>query len=327
MGFRLQKRIKLGKGISLNLSKHGIGMSVGPKGLKYSIGPRGPRIYAGKGPLRFEQSLASKKKASLTPKTNSNNADALLSRTSSFDDFFAPEIPQKTSPWLFVVGGILIAFISMPTTLLFGGALVGMGVFRLTSAEWKATMSVIEGKTALIGGRYGDALTVFEKASAVLPGYASEFKKAIMYCKHRIVPEQDSCEFFIRLFNREANLPCALVCCESLASRGLSKELIDFLQDNKQFFIADDHLNIFYVSLLGEVFCEMGEYDVAIEVLKSAPFRKRSLGEALLRPRYLLGNAYLFKGNKKQALQHFNKVISFDSNFKDVQAKIDECNV
>ncbi|MBN1120750.1 MAG: DUF4236 domain-containing protein [Anaerolineae bacterium] len=45
MEFR--RRIRIAKGIYLNLSKHGIGFSVGPKGLHYSTGPSGEHVTAG----------------------------------------------------------------------------------------------------------------------------------------------------------------------------------------------------------------------------------------------------------------------------------------
>ena len=41
MGLRFQKKIKLFKGVSLNLSKSGIGLSVGKKGASVSIEPDG----------------------------------------------------------------------------------------------------------------------------------------------------------------------------------------------------------------------------------------------------------------------------------------------
>jgi len=44
---RFQRRISLGKGLRLNLSKSGVGLSVGIPGLRYSIGPRGAGMSVG----------------------------------------------------------------------------------------------------------------------------------------------------------------------------------------------------------------------------------------------------------------------------------------
>lgn len=43
MGFRFQKRINLGGGVRLNLSKSGVGVSAGVKGARVGIGPKGSR--------------------------------------------------------------------------------------------------------------------------------------------------------------------------------------------------------------------------------------------------------------------------------------------
>lgn len=43
MGFRFSKRIKIVKGVNLNLSKSGVGVSAGVKGLRVGTGPRGTR--------------------------------------------------------------------------------------------------------------------------------------------------------------------------------------------------------------------------------------------------------------------------------------------
>ncbi len=44
MGWTFRKRIKIAKGVSLNLSKSGIGASVGGKGLSVSTGKRGTYV-------------------------------------------------------------------------------------------------------------------------------------------------------------------------------------------------------------------------------------------------------------------------------------------
>ncbi len=47
MGFRFQRRIRLAKGVHLNLSKSGVGISVGPRGAKIGFGPRGVHYSLG----------------------------------------------------------------------------------------------------------------------------------------------------------------------------------------------------------------------------------------------------------------------------------------
>ena len=44
MGLRFNKRIKIAKGVNLNLSKSGIGVSAGVKGARVGVGPCGTRV-------------------------------------------------------------------------------------------------------------------------------------------------------------------------------------------------------------------------------------------------------------------------------------------
>lgn len=64
MGFRFGKRIKICKGVNLNLSSSGVGLSVGPKGFKVSTGPRGTRAtisIPGTG-ISYSETLSSAKR-------------------------------------------------------------------------------------------------------------------------------------------------------------------------------------------------------------------------------------------------------------------------
>ena len=47
MGFRFWKRVKVAKGVSLNLSKSGGSVSFGPRGAKLTVGSRGKRATVG----------------------------------------------------------------------------------------------------------------------------------------------------------------------------------------------------------------------------------------------------------------------------------------
>ena len=47
MGFLFRKRLRLGKFLSLNVSKSGLGLSVGPPGAKFSVNPKRARVQLG----------------------------------------------------------------------------------------------------------------------------------------------------------------------------------------------------------------------------------------------------------------------------------------
>ncbi|BCW97495.1 MAG: hypothetical protein KatS3mg024_0322 [Armatimonadota bacterium] len=47
MAFRFWRRIRIGPGVTVNLSRSGGSLSFGPRGAKFTIGPRGKRVTAG----------------------------------------------------------------------------------------------------------------------------------------------------------------------------------------------------------------------------------------------------------------------------------------
>lgn len=64
MGIRLNKRIKLAKGLNMNLSKKGIGFSFGGKGGRIGIGPTGIRssVFLPGSGIRYEKRITPKKR-------------------------------------------------------------------------------------------------------------------------------------------------------------------------------------------------------------------------------------------------------------------------
>ena len=65
MGFRIQKSIRLGKFLRLNISKSGIGISAGIPGLRIGTGPRGAYFSAGLPGtgLSYRQKISNSRKA------------------------------------------------------------------------------------------------------------------------------------------------------------------------------------------------------------------------------------------------------------------------
>ncbi len=67
---------------------------------------------------------------------------------------------------------------------------------------------------------------------------------------------------------------------------------------------------------------QLGEPQIAIDILKSAPLRKRTLDENLKQIHYGLADAYEKIGDKKRALQHLRRIYAADPAFMNVQEEI-----
>jgi hypothetical protein len=69
MGWFFRKSLRLLPGIRVNLSKSGPRLSVGVPGARASIGMDGKtRVYAGKGPLRYQKTLSLKQSGVCNPR-------------------------------------------------------------------------------------------------------------------------------------------------------------------------------------------------------------------------------------------------------------------
>ncbi len=89
MGFRLQRSIRIAKGVRLNISKSGLGVSVGPRGAKLSVGPRGAYSHLGipGTGLSVRSKIASNSPTEKTSRTSNNpdSTEAAAERTITVD--------------------------------------------------------------------------------------------------------------------------------------------------------------------------------------------------------------------------------------------------
>jgi lipopolysaccharide biosynthesis regulator YciM len=67
---------------------------------------------------------------------------------------------------------------------------------------------------------------------------------------------------------------------------------------------------------------ELGETETAIEILKTAPLKKRNLDETLKQVHYTLAKAYERAGKKAEATKHLHKVYAADAGFMDVESEL-----
>jgi hypothetical protein len=122
MGFRFNKRIKIAKGVNINLSKSGVGVSAGVKGLRAGVGPRGARVTASIPNTGIRKELRSKKgKAQSQPDTQYfSDPPALPSAHSRVSVLLICLILGWLGVHRFVTGKVLSGIIYLFTFGLFG---------------------------------------------------------------------------------------------------------------------------------------------------------------------------------------------------------------
>jgi hypothetical protein len=110
-----------------------------------------------------------------------------------------------------------------------------------------------------------------------------------------------------------------LILAYSQYKLGRYKDVIPLIQQFPQ-----DHQNyLLVILLLGDSFRGMKEYDMAIEVFKRGPLRKTNLDSYLLQLHYLLALTYKEKGSKADAIREFNRIYSYDMNYREVAKELE----
>jgi hypothetical protein len=102
MGLLFRKRLRLGKFLSINLSKSGVGLSVGPPGAKLSLNPRRARMQIG----IPGTGIGYRRDVSLTSHQEPAHAEPPVQPETPEE---APPAPHVSIPWfaVFIIGLLL----------------------------------------------------------------------------------------------------------------------------------------------------------------------------------------------------------------------------
>jgi len=94
----------------------------------------------------------------------------------------------------------------------------------------------------------------------------------------------------------------------------------------KEFSVARKHpkLALRCVELAGRCFMEKGDFELAVEELRSGLELEGYSDEEYLGLRYNLAMAFEMLGNRQEAIVHYEAVCQSDPGFRDVKAKIEE---
>jgi len=105
-GLRFQKRIPLGKGVRLNLSKSGVGISAGVKGFRVGVGPRGGTVRASLPGTGIGYEYRTKKGRRRERAATAADTSALQPAASQVERRAARE-EEQGHPWVWILAGII----------------------------------------------------------------------------------------------------------------------------------------------------------------------------------------------------------------------------
>jgi len=325
---RFRKSIRVAKGVRLNLSKSGIGMSAGTKGFRVGVGPKG--VYRSVGipgtGLYSVDYVGSGKRSKKMP-TAAAAASPLPAPKTLASQLFA-EMPTTTQMGLSVPHTFGYWTTAIIVALLFKsswGPYAGMGLIALwaigLNREAVRLGKVYEqARAKVLSGRFLDALTLLEGLSGRVPQHLLIL--ALGHCYYGVEDDARAIEHYLGYLEAVGSSdPAILIRCSSLLLRNArAPEALSLLERLPE----QNRVEPFVIGMKGACLLEDGKPELAIEVLKTAPLRKRTPDPILTAIRYTLGQAYEASGQKKKAMAQFRRVYADDPTFQDIKDIVGE---
>jgi tetratricopeptide (TPR) repeat protein len=340
MGFRLQRSIKLGKFMRLNISKSGVGISAGVRGLRISSGPRGAFInlgIPGTG-LSYRKKLSSGKKRTAR---SGQKKDVAAAQSVRFPDlpspsFFAPRHEKDLAKALDAYRAgqtdeALEYFLDAATKEV-GAAIFAAAILAEKDLKNYRAIQLLEGIVqsddefpTLLMEKYlattsiNVAITPNVRASVPVDGLAVTLLLVELYQAHRRVREAIGLLEEIEELVGHPALTLSL--CELYASRELWAGIIDRAKNTESLDNITLEILIFY----GLAMQKKGMPEAAVSIFTKALRRKKDRNPTLLNEAmYWRALSYHQLGKHSRANQELQKLYAEDPDFRDVAARLTE---
>lgn len=311
MSFRFRRRISLGKGVNLNLSKGGMGLSLGRKGARLGMGPRGSYTsmgLPGTGLYALHYLGSKKKGAKEEPQQTSVRKGESLPIPASL---------QATGyPIFLIIASLLVLFFNIGWgLLLFSVSVLWLGLngrsprgqalthVQKARRQWKRGDRETGAQSMARAHELYRQDQELQALTALLWMHLEKYEKAIPLLQELQGKNPQWDLQLILAYLKLGQPEKALQMVESFPRE--LQELVEIL------------------NLRAICFLDMGQGEMALEVLKTGPIRKRKLEGALKDFRYLMGQAYKETGQKAKAIKEFRRVYAADSTYGDVKKELE----
>ena len=317
MALRFRKSFKIAPGIKLNVSKRGLGMSAGVKGARIGVNSKGTySSYSipGTGISSFEYHK------SPTTKTSGQNVTSTSTVT---DDVPVRTITTKhkdNTTWWILGNGLLLLVLFPVGVITTIGSIVYYYINK-DKPETLAKKNIGQGIRNVKAGNFPEAIPELTKASEVFPN-DSGLKFYLAY-SYAMVGHFDKALPLIRDYSaaNSDDIVASLmlgICYEETKQYDNAIPLFQGLPNEPEYVKMQRIIH------LAECFKQKRLFDAAMEVLKTAPLRRRNLDAELLEINYKIGEVLELQGKQKQAQKYWQKVYMHDSGYKDVAEKVTE---
>ncbi len=283
-------------------------MSMGVKGARIGMGSRGPYISGGiPGTGIYGISHLGGKKA------RSNSTASTVS---------AEDYVKVLGGIGIVIAALVLFFISPILMILAAVAGIGGYIFYGRTPKQQAKKKIKEASKLFEQGNWAQVISKLREAEKLDPlqsnipfllgaalQNAGEHKTAVPYLEKYTQQNPDNLYVKVVLAN----------CYLRMNQPDTAIKIIQSLPEEVQ-----NTTNA--IQVLGLSFAQKKQYDLAIDVYKRAPLRKRNLDDELKGIHYSLASVYEESGDQKNALKHYKRVYAEDMAYKQVAEKVEKLN-
>ncbi len=337
MGFRLQRSIRLGKFMRLNISKSGLGISAGLGGIRVGSGPRGAYVNVdlpGSG-LSYRKHFSTKKTRGSAPKkTVKASAQSVALAEIPQPGFFAPSHEKALAKALedYQAGKkdeALEHFLEAAPNEA-GAAIFAAAIMTQKDRTNYQAVELLEGvvqsdnefPTPLMKKYLAEAtididITPHVTTTVSNAGLAATLLLVELYQAQRRIREA------IGLLEEIEDIAEEPILTLSLCELYVNRQLWDGVIDKAQKINSEDDATLEILIYYGRALQEKGLHDAAISTLTKALRRKKNRNPALLNEaRYWRAISYQKLGKVRQANKEFQKLYAEDPNFRDVADQV-----
>ncbi len=317
MSIRFRRTKKIG-GLRFSLSKGGVGVSTGVKGLRMGSGPRGAYTSAGlTGTGLYMINYHNRKKKAATDNREQEDFQDDVQRLIA-SKAYKEIVPSKVTVFLIVGGLILLIF--EPILGLLSMLAGGFMYWRfLRSDKGKAYRNYIEGvKILKREGSEIKAADFFEKAFEKSRISELAFLSVVLYFRNS---RYEQAEYLLETYLEEH--PDHQEALKIYASvKVMKKEPLEAISVIQSLPAEVRQEDLSVITLLGSSYLEGGKPELALEVLKKGPVRKRKLDPLTAEFKYAYARALEETGDSERAQRHYRTIYIYDPGFLDVAEKI-----
>ncbi len=339
MGFRLQRRIRLGKFIQLNISKSGVGFSAGIRGLRISRGPSGTWFTVGLPGtgLSYRKKLDSKvghkqRRAASSPGTAGAAAKPALPDPGFFAGRTEKELVKGLEHFRAGNSEQALEYLLNAAPEEPGAAILAASILdKKDSQEYRATEMlerVVQSddtfptllmKKYLAEAEFELEITPTITATVSVDALGATLLLVELYQHQRRVREAITLLEEIDELADEPVLTLSL--CELYAARNLWEHIIERAKNTE----PEDDITLGILTFYGRALQEKGLYEAANAIFTKALRRQKGRHPMLRNEvRYWRAISYQEQGKFRQANIEFQKLYAAAPDFRDVAARLAE---